>query len=126
MWQEAYGGRSVAAGYVAEIMTAVDIIVWTLFLARPLRQNLTMSHGHGVDNCSLRFCGKGTIGSWGRQISDSDFLAKSAARLPPILEVCVFIRSGADGGDGDGDVDGDGDGDGDCGGEDDSHGTRST
>ena len=38
---------------------------------------------------------------------------ESAARFPPILGVCVRIRSGADGHDGDGD-DGDGhDGDGD-------------
>jgi len=30
-----------------------------LILARPPRQDLTMPHGHGVDNCSLRFCRKG-------------------------------------------------------------------
>ena len=54
-------GRRVAGGrwhMVAEIMTSHDIIVWTVSLARPPRQDLTMPHGHGVDNCSLRFCRK--------------------------------------------------------------------
>jgi len=41
---------------VAKIMTSVDIIVWTLSWAWPPWPNLTMPHGHGVDNCSLRFC----------------------------------------------------------------------
>jgi len=44
---------------VAEILTSVDIIVRTLSRARPPRRDLTMPHGHGVDNCSLRFCKKG-------------------------------------------------------------------
>ena len=60
------------------------------------------------------------IGSWGEQISDSDFPAESAARFPSIVGVCVRIRSGADGDDGDGD-DGDGDGVGDG-----DHSIRST
>ena len=65
----AYGGQRLAGGVCrvaggrrrifAEIMTSVDIIVWILSLARPPRQDLTMPHGHGVDNCSLRFCRKG-------------------------------------------------------------------
>ena len=55
---------------------------------------------------------------------------ESAARFPPIVGVCVRIRSGADGDDGDGDDgdgdDGDGDdGDGDGVGDGD-HSTRST
>jgi hypothetical protein len=70
-----------------------------------------------------------TIGSWGEQISDSDFPAESAARFPRIVGVCVHIRSGADGddcnGNGDGDGDGDGVGVGDGVGEGD-HTTRST
>jgi len=61
--RQAPGGMRLVVGdwrrMVAEIMTSVDIIVWTLSLARPPRPNLTMSHGHGVDNCSLRFCRKG-------------------------------------------------------------------
>jgi len=61
-----------------------------------------------------------TIGSWGEQISDSDFPAESAARFPPIVGVCVRIWSGTDGDDGDGD-DGDGDGVGDG-----DHSTRRT
>jgi hypothetical protein len=50
-WQVAGGGRRM----VAKIMTSVDIIVCALSLARPSRQDLTMPHNHGVDNCSLRF-----------------------------------------------------------------------
>ena len=64
-----------------------------------------MPHGHGVDNCRLTFCRKGRqldLEESRIQISDSDFPAESAARFPPILGVCVRIRSGADGvGDGD-------------------------
>jgi len=67
-----------------------------------------MSHGHGVDNWSLRFNRKGrAIGSWGEQISDADFPLESATRFPPIVRICVHIQSRADGDDGD---DGDGDG----------------
>jgi hypothetical protein len=63
-----------------------------------------------------------TIGSWGEQISDSDFPAEFAARILLIVDVYVCIRSGADGDDGDGD-DGDGDdGDGDDGDGDDGDG----
>jgi len=47
--------RLVAA---AKIIMSVDIIVWTLSLARQLRRDLTMPHGHGGDNCSLGFCRK--------------------------------------------------------------------
>jgi len=56
------GGWRVADGawrMVDEIMTSVDIIVWTSSLACPPWQDLTMPHGHGVDNCSLRFRMKG-------------------------------------------------------------------
>jgi len=53
---EAGGGRWVV---VAEIMTSVDIMVWTLLLAHPLRWDLTMPHGYGVGNCRLTFCRKG-------------------------------------------------------------------
>jgi len=67
----AYGGQCLAGGmwhvvcgrlraaYDGRIMTSVNIIVWTLSLARPPWQDLTMLHGHGVDNCSLRFRRKG-------------------------------------------------------------------
>ena len=51
------GGWWVADGawcMVAEIMMSVEIIVWTLYLARALWQDLMMPYGHGVDNCSLR------------------------------------------------------------------------
>ena len=68
----------------------------------------------------------GKVDNWilGREISDSDFPAESAAHFPSIVGVCACIQSGADGdyGDGDGhddDRDGDGVGDGD-------YSTRST
>jgi len=88
-----------------------------------------MPHRHGTDNCSQIFSRKGRhFGSWGEQISDSDFPAESAARIPSIVGVCVHIWSGADGDDGEGD-DGDGDGDDDSDGDgvgDGNYSTRST
>ena len=82
-----------------------------------------MPHGHGVDNCSLRFHRKGGQFDLGESRSSTRFLS--------IVGVCVRIRSGADGdgddGDGDGDGVGDGDGDGDGVAVGDSdHSTRST
>jgi len=74
---------------------------------------------------ALDFAGK--VGNWilGRADLQLRFPAESAARFPPIVGVCVRIRSGVDGDDGDGD-DGDGDdGDGD-GVSDGDHSTRST
>jgi len=53
--REPGGRRQVAA---AEIMMSANILVWTLFSARPPRRDLSMPHGHGVDICSLRFCRK--------------------------------------------------------------------
>jgi len=55
MWHVACGGLCM----VAEIMTSVDIKVWTLSLLRPPRQDLTMPYSHGVDNRGPRFCRKG-------------------------------------------------------------------
>jgi hypothetical protein len=45
------------------------------------------------------------IGSWGEQISDAHCQAESAARIPPIVGVCVRFQSWADGDDGDSDGD---------------------
>jgi hypothetical protein len=62
VWRMAGGVWRVAGGrrrMLAEITTSVDMVVCTLSLARPPRQDLTMPHGHGVDNCILRFCRKG-------------------------------------------------------------------
>jgi len=66
VWWAVTAGRHVACGrgrlagsrwwMLANIMTSVDFILWTLSLARILLQDLTMSHGHGVPNCSFRFC----------------------------------------------------------------------
>jgi len=53
------GGWWVADGVwrkVAGIMTSINTIVRTSSLACTLWQDLTMPHGHGVDNCSLGFC----------------------------------------------------------------------
>jgi len=89
-------------------MTSVDIVVWIISLALSPQQDLTMSHGHGVDNFSLDCAGKVDNWIWGEQISGSDFLAESAARFPSVLGVCVRIRSRVDGDDSDSDGDGDG------------------
>jgi len=51
VWWSVFGGQRI----VAEIMMWVNILVWIMSLACPPWQDLTMSHGHGVDNCSLRF-----------------------------------------------------------------------
>jgi hypothetical protein len=68
-----------------------------------------MSHGHGVDNCCLRFCRKGR--QW--KLEESRSLTQSFRwNLQPVLGVSVRIRSRPDGDDGDGNGDG-GDGDGD-------------
>jgi hypothetical protein len=53
-WRVAGGGWHM----MAEIMTSVDIIVCTFSLAFPSRSDLTMPHGHGVEECSGRFCRK--------------------------------------------------------------------
>ena len=68
IWRAVFGGRRMVCGMwcvagggrcmVAEIKMSGDMIVWTLYLAWPPRQSLTMPHGQGVDNWSLRFCRK--------------------------------------------------------------------
>jgi len=137
-WREAGGGRQEAAGgrrqaggrwrvvgggwrvAAAEIMTLVDIIVWTLFIMWPLRRDLMMPHGHGVDNCSLRFYKNGRQLDHGEsrsptQIFQWNLLLSSHWQW---VYVCAFGADGDDGDcyDGDG-YDGVGDGD---------HSTRST
>ena len=117
------GKRLVVVG---EFMASADIIVWILFFAQPLRRDLMMPHGHGVENCSFRFCKNARqldlgesrsliqIVNWNQQ-HDSHWLW---------VYVCAFGTDGDDGDsdDGDGD-DGDGnDGDGDDGNGDDSDG----
>jgi hypothetical protein len=52
---------------------------------------------------------RSTIVSWREQISDSDYPAESAARLPPIVAVCLHIRSWANDDDSEGDGVGDDD-----------------
>jgi hypothetical protein len=84
-----------------------------------------MLHGHGVDNCSLRFCKKGRQLDLGEnrsltQIFQGKLLHTSHSQW---VYVCAFGERG-DGEDGDGDdgnVD-DGDGDGDDGDGNDSDG----
>jgi len=56
VWQAACGVWCVTDG--RRHMVA-EIIVWTLSLAHPLWQDLTMPHGHGVENCNRIFRSKG-------------------------------------------------------------------
>jgi len=90
-----------------------------------------MLHGHGVDNCSLRFCKKGRQLDLGESRSPTQIFQWNLllASHRPWVNVCAFRADGDDGdgddgdgddGDGDeGDDDGVGDGDG-------NHSTRST
>jgi len=108
-------GQALVGGWrVAEIITSVDIIVWTLFSAWPPWQDF---HDASRSWCSQLqseiLQERQTIESGGEQISDSHFPKESAARFPPIVGVCVHIWLGADGDGGDGDEShGDGVGDG--------------
>ena len=43
---------------VPETMTLANVVVRTLLLSRLLQWDITMSHGIGVDNCSLQCCQK--------------------------------------------------------------------
>jgi len=85
-----------------------------------------MPHGHGVDNCSLRFCRTGRQLDLGESRSLTQICQQNL--MPALLRLWAYVcefRSGADGEDGNCD-DGDGDvGNGDGVGDDD-HSTRST
>jgi hypothetical protein len=103
---------------VGKIVMSVDIIVRTLSVVCPLRQDITMSHGHGVDNCSHRICRKGRHLDLGESSSVTQIvqwnLRLNSYRL--WAYVCIFGADGddcnGDEGDGDdGDDDGVGDGD---------------
>jgi len=109
VWR-AGGGRHVACGMwqvaggrwcmLAEIMMSVDIIVWTLSSMWPPQQDLTMPHGHGVDNCSLRFCRKGRQLDLGESRSPTLILQRNLLPTSQQLGgVCVRNQSGADGDD---------------------------
>jgi hypothetical protein len=105
----------------ADIMTSVDIIVGTLYFAQPPRRDLTMPHGHGVDNCSLRFYKKGRQLDLGESRSLTQIFQWNQLLASHRLWVYVYAFA-ADCDDGDGD-DGDGDdGDGDDGDGDDGDG----
>jgi len=111
VWHVVGGGWQVS-----KILTSVSIIVWTLSLARPPRRDLTMPHGHGVDNCSLRFCKKGRQLDLGESRSPIQIFQWNL--LLPSHRLWVYVRAfGANDNDGDGDGgdvdDGDDDGVGD-------------
>jgi hypothetical protein len=73
VWQVAGGRRRI----LADIMTSVDMVVGTLSLVRPPGQDLTMPQGHGVDNCSLRFCRKGRQLDLGESRSPTQFAKRN-------------------------------------------------
>jgi len=88
-------GRQMAGGrwhMVAEIMTSVDIIVWTVSLTRPPWQDLTMPHGHGVDNCSLRIRRKGRQFELGESRSPTQIFQRNLVLTSHWLwaYVCAF------------------------------------
>jgi len=83
-----------------------------------------MPHGHGVDNCSLRFYKKGRQLDLGESRSPTQIFQWNL--LHASHQLCVYVCAfGADGDDGDGD-DGDGDDGDDDGVGDGHHSTRST
>ena len=101
--REAGGGRLVVA---TEIMTSVDIVVETLFLAWPLQRDLTIPHGHGVDNCSLRFCKKGRQFDLGKSRSPTRIFQRNQLLTSHRLWVYMYtFRADGDGDDGVGDGD---------------------
>jgi len=84
--REANGGRRVAA---AEIMTMVDMIVWTWFSARPPRRDLTMPHGHCVENWSLTFLRKGRKLDLGESRSPTPLVKWNL--LPTSHRLCAYV-----------------------------------
>jgi len=121
---EVGGRRRLAA---AEIMTSIDIIVWTTLLARPPWEELTIPHGNGVENCSMRFCRKGRQLDLGESRSPTQIFQWNQLLTSHWLWVYVYAF-GADDDDGDGGDadDGDGDNRNDDGVSDVDHGSRST
>ena len=71
---------------VAEIMTSVDIIVWTLSLAGPSWQDLTMPHGHGVENRSLRLRRNGRQFELGESRSPTQICQRTLLPTSTVLE----------------------------------------
>ena len=67
-----------------------------------------MPHGHGVDNCILRFCRKGRQLDLGESRSPTQIFLRNQLPASRRFWAYVCIRSGAAGDDGHGD-DGDGD-----------------
>jgi len=110
-WWEAEGRRQKA-----EILMSVNTIFRTEVLVWPLQWDFRMPHINGVHNWSLTCSRKGRWwGSWGEQISNSDFQVASAVCFQLFGSVYVYIWFRANCHDGDGDK-GDGDnGDGDGG-----------
>jgi hypothetical protein len=88
---------------VAEIVTSVDILIWTLSSAPPPQQDLTMPYGHGVDNCSFRYCRKGRqldlrksrsptqFSQWNLQPASRRFWAYVCAFGPGLLAMMMMV-----------------------------------
>jgi len=93
-WVASVTHRVAGGGWhmVAEIMRSVDIIVWILSLPRPPRRDLTMPHGHVVDNCSFRFCRKGRQLDLGESRSPTQIIQRNLLLASDGLwaNVCAF------------------------------------
>ena len=85
MWHLAGGGSRVAGGR----NHAVYIIVWTLSLAHPPWQDLTMPHGHGVENCKVIFCSKGRQFKLGESRSPTQVFQRN--RLPASHRLWAYV-----------------------------------
>jgi hypothetical protein len=59
---QAPGGRAWVVGsrghIVAEIITSINIKVWTISLLCPPQWDLAMLHSYSIDNCNFRFSRK--------------------------------------------------------------------
>jgi len=92
-WQEVQGRRQGARGVwcvagsgwhiLTEIIISVDKVVRYFSLVCPPRHNFMMADGHGVENCSLRFCKKGEQLDLGKSKSRTQLSLWKLEQLSP-------------------------------------------